>query len=250
MLIVIPVSHVDSNLAIHLAGRLLDLGGIRPHKVLLAFSKRCPQEDRKLIESVMAQASEGLRSIEMTNDDERGWPVSANSVFFECAQYVRANRAFGEPCWYFFEADNTPITADCFDVLEHQYLTARLPFMGVRQPTMMSYPDGRRVQEGEHMVGTGIYPPDVFQYCRLAKHLLSTSKPFDVFMQWELVPKMFSTPLIQHNWQTINYTRRGNLIVCEAAPKFLVGALPTPVRTGVVIVHGCKDGSLTLVLGS
>lgn len=243
MLIVIPVSTADQHLATSMLDLILKLGGVRPHKILLAFSQLVSSEKKKELEGVAAQCGE-LTSMTLKGSDERGWPRSANSIFSELAMHVHTDRSHGEQFWYFMEADNTPMCRDWADKLAAEYRLAKMPCMGAINKTMRGGGENRR-QDGHHLVGTAIYPVDLWTRVRLCKHINMLPDPFDVAIQWEVVPISHNTELIQHNWSTCKYTKRGARVVCQSStdrPNH--DDYANPISQKAVVVHGCKDGSL------
>jgi len=244
MLIVYPVTIADFKLAelnTTLIGRF---GGIRPHKLLMVFSESCPSASRKKIEKILSTVSDDVFSHDLETRDERGWPKSANSVFAEVARVVTENGCYGEKGWYFMEADNTPLRAEWANLLDREYKLARLPYMGVKHITHRGIGPARR-EAGYHMVGTGVYPADFFYSCRLAKHLTSISDPFDVALQWEVVPQMHPTDQILHNWSSHKYEKgRDGVITCRAFREGVGITHPIAPDHIYSVVHGCKDASL------
>ena len=243
MLLVLPVTRADSKLAKPLLSLMAKLGGIRPHKLVLAFTKTIPEVERKEIEAEAAPCGD-VTSITLATTDERGWPRSANSVFSECARTVFQNNGWNEPCWYFFEADNTPMCRDWLAQLQAEYNLAKMPCMGVVNRTMRGIGTANRHQDGTHLVGTSIYPTDLWKSVKLCKHINLLTDPFDVAIQWEVVPKSHNTELIQHNWNSLRYKRSGVRISCQSTGNYDSTEYAQPVRAKAVVVHGCKDGSL------
>jgi hypothetical protein len=243
MLLVIPVTKADQHLAKPLLSLMVKLGGVRPHKTLLAFSRTIPEETKKELEELAGQCGE-LISYTMKSTDERGWPRSPNSVFSELALHVFTTRdSHKEAAWYFFELDNTPMCRDWIGQLNTEYHLAKMPCMGVVNKTMRGTAELRR-QEGSHLVGTSIYPVDLWNRVKLCKHINSLSDPFDVVMQWEVVPMSHHTDLIQHNWNTVRYLKKGPRVQCSSTGKHDSSEYANPISPRAVVVHGCKDGSL------
>jgi hypothetical protein len=251
MLLVFPVTGADYQLADITSKLVVQLGGVRPHPILAVFAASCPADARKKIERTLVSATDRLFVHELETKDERGWPRSANSVFAEVARVVFDNKGYGEKCWYFFEADNTPMRPNWATLLEREYLLARMPYMGVKHVTHRGVGPARR-EAGFHMVGTGIYPADFFQSCRMAKHITSVVDPFDVAIQWEVVPKMHHTDQIFHNWSSHKYTLNAKKreITCRAFREGVGIANPIPLDHLFSVVHGCKDGSLAKLVSA
>lgn len=246
MLLVIPVTKADQHLAKPLLSLMVKLGGVRPHKILFEFSSVIPGGLRKELEELGAQCGDTF-SRELKTTDERGWPRSANSVFSETALHVFEDRSYGEAAWYFFELDNTPMCRDWVQKLQDEYNLVKLPCMGVVNRTMRGTAQLRR-QDGTHLVGTSIYPVDLWSRVRICKHINSLPDPFDVVMQWEVVPMSHNTELIQHSWNSKGYKLRGARITCSSTGKHDSSEYANPVSPKAVVVHGCKDSTLAKIV--
>lgn len=249
MLIALPVSQADSKLALQLVEFIAGLGGIRPHKWFLAFAESCPDSHRKSIELQAARSGDIAASVILEKITEKGWPLSCNAMFGAVARLIAKAGAYGEPCWYFFEADNTPLVPQWADILQAEYTKAKMPCMGYLNDTNLRRPSGVRYVDGQHLVGTGIYPPNFYYDCRLMKFLGNAARAFDVYLQWEVVPQTHPTnELIQHNWITEKYKKVGSDILCSSKAAHTKGAYSKAVRSDAVVLHGCKDGSLMKLL--
>jgi hypothetical protein len=247
MLLVIPVTKADQHLAKPLLSLMVKLGGVRPHKILFEFSNLIPGELRSELHELGAQCGE-IFSRELKTTDERGWPRSANSIFCETALHVFTEKSYGEASWYFFELDNTPMRRDWAGQLQTEYNLAKMPCMGVVNKTIRGTATLRK-QDGSHLVGTAIYPVDMWSRVRLCKHLNMLVDPFDVAMQWEVVPISHHTDLIQHSWGTHKYSKRGARIECKpVSNRPGCEDYANPISPRAVVVHGCKDSSLAKIV--
>lgn len=246
MLLTIPVSRADDRLAVGLAKHLAALGGLASHAVWIC---PCESADPDLVKEVVAALPQA-RVVPLDTRDERGWPLSANSVFAEIAFKVFEAKADGHACWLFMEADCVPMHARWADDLEAEWRNCGKPLLGVKNKTVFDQPDGTVREDGEHMVGAGVYSTDFYHRIRLAKNIYLSDRPFDVFIQWEAVPQMAESELIQHNWGTRNYkkSRTGEITCDSASPIPRHAAYAKPLRKGLALVHGVKDGSLIALL--
>ncbi len=110
------------------------------------------------------------------------------------------------------------------------------------------------------MVGTGIYPPVMPDWCigwRTSKmrpsgpyDIRDEDAPFDILMAYETQKSLHDTKLIQHQLRTGNYHMDGDYIVGEDQKKLLGVSYTGRVSEDAVVHHGCKDGSLSKLLGS
>jgi hypothetical protein len=98
------------------------------------------------------------------------------------------------------------------------------------------------------MAGTGIYPKNFTTLSDLWR--FEEGVAFDVWIQWEVMKAgLTDTPLIQHNWRSINYRYDGEVIICDGLPMPHPDLkLNHPLRDDAVVLHGCKDLSLTNLL--
>lgn len=259
VLAVFPISHVDANLALGLAKRITELGGCPNHRALIVSTARA----RGYLSSIQAELEKSFSKVETflpVRQHEEGWPSSSNHMFKQAAIYVAELTDYDGP-WYFIEADSTPIKPQWLDLLNGEYLSSGKPFMGVIHDTIVvdynSTPGNiiRKV-DGQHMVGTGIYPKNaaatipLFQYIddgtiqRLPPSL--PALPWDCLIQGYTVPRCRHTALIQHDWKANNFRQDASgVVVHDQVQPFGVN---NPLRADAVIHHGCKDGSLLRLL--
>ena len=243
MLLVVPVSHKDIVLAEKQAGFIHQLGGLNPerHKVAIIGSRSLGGKLAPL-EAAWTKilGEENVQTSILKSENEAGWPQSANHAFEGAVEWVAQQR--GKTPWYFFEVDNTPLTADWLDQIEDEYHLVKRPYLGYVHPTRrVSVKTGEFVDHyGDHMVGTGVYPHDFASRSVLWKFF--TDVPFDVYLQWEIVPHCHPTKLIAHNWKSHQYewTADGR-IVCSSITK---DSITDPIPDEAVVLHGCKDDSL------
>jgi hypothetical protein len=172
----------------------------------------------------------------------KGWPLGPNAYFRSTVSHLFSGGLLNQ-AWYWFELDNTPLKQGWADILQTEYNLSKSLFMGVKHPTYYTDPDRKLVIKGYHMAGTGIYPPDFTNRCNLWRY--EEGVAFDVWIQWEVLPHLTDTQLIQHNWQTGNYRREKDVIICDSLkdphPEIIYNK---PLREDAVVLHGCKDGSL------
>jgi hypothetical protein len=130
-----------------------------------------------------------------------------------------------------------------------EYNLNQKPFMGVLEPTLKSNAEGQVVTDGAHMVGVGVYPPNVAGYSILWKYSAQMGQPFDILCQWEITPKTHNTSLIQHAFRTSNYEVTKEGIKGTNDPELPEGVMFDRVLSPTAVLHhGCQDGSLFKVL--
>lgn len=173
-----------------------------------------------------------------------GWPEAGNHMFFHTAEFLF--QSGNKDPWYFFEPDNTPLYPHWMAAFDHEYTEASKPYMGVMNVSRKRTPEGKVEVDGRHMVGTGIYPADLFTRSS-ALHVLE-HEPWDVAMQDEIVPEAHETNLIFHAWNTGRYKKDADGFITgeDFGPnKGRYGGRPVPIEA--VVVHGCKDDSLSKI---
>ena len=251
MFLTIPCSLADVHLLPKLAKVIQKLGPYSSHKLLVVPTKAIEQQAREFAESIESLFVESrVQAVEL---GVTGWPLASNKHFKEVARIVCESKA--ADAFYFFEPDNTPLAKGWLDQVQAEYIKENKPFWGAVIPTRgwVQGPNGPIAQDGEpHMVGTGVYPPNLHLFSALLKtcdfHMPFNRLPllpFDTEMRHETVPNAFGTSLIQHNWQTKNYRVEDGQIVCDD----MDGITPElshkkPWDGKAIILHGCKDGSL------
>lgn len=241
MLIVLPVSASDAHLVTPLVDVMRKFGGLENHRALVVTAASSKEEGEFYADSVRPL----FGSVELfvfPQPTAPGWPMGCNAYFAATAQHLELNR--NTDPWYWFEADCTPLREGWLTALVEEYQLAKMPFMGCKEETLVLR-NGIVTADGYHMVGAGIYPPNLSHYTTLHRHI--TNIPFDVFMRWEIISHVHPTKLIQHNWGTGNYRRTGkggHHIGCETVKPGAHRVMNTQVRSDAMVLHGCRDNSL------
>lgn len=251
MILTIPVSSADFKLLPTLSKILAKFGPYAGYKAVVVPAREVENEAKKFVAEITPLFTSV--DIHVVDLNITGWPLAANRHFREVANHVSAK--YPGDAWYFFEADNTPISADWLLKLDREFSSSGKAFMGKIVPTRgwTWNTEGKRIQAmgPPHMVGTGIYHPS---FAKKSVKLNTVDRvmpwsgppePFDLALRDEVIPFAHNTSLIQHNWQTQNYRiDQGNLI-CDDTPSVTEGTSHAETWDGEsVIIHGCKDGSL------
>jgi hypothetical protein len=249
MLLVLPFTGSDAKLALMQAKFFEYVGPYKAHEVLLL--------NPPIVDSFRDQIQEALGDqfarihLHNVGNLRPGWPGGCNQMFHTAAYHIA--HKIDCDCWYFFEADNTPLKPNWINTLSDEYKRSGRPFMGVIHPTYWIHGAAQNrqfVQDGVHLVGTSIYPKNVIKYSRLFKTVPQARTPWDVYWQWEIVKHSVSTNLMQHEWRTIRYKRdkKSGEIVGERTPGNELAYDPKPVSPDAVVHHGCKDGTLMHIM--
>lgn len=233
MIFVIPVSGADFDKLPKFIKVLKHFGGLRRHRAIFVPTKEVADGAKHFIKSI----AEDFSSTEVVLVDtpiEGAWPYPCNQHF---GSAVTVLQGMLDKEWMWLELDSCPLRAEWADDLQFQYQAKGRPFLGVLRKT----DEVQQGAEGSHMVGFGIYPPNLPLYTSLWKYP-SKEEPFDVFMRFDVSPHVYHTNLIAHFWGSREYQpdlsgldHEGNQV-----------AIPREA----VIVHGVKDDSLfNIILG-
>lgn len=240
MKLVIPVSDVDIEKAKLLAQRIVALGGMEAEHVIVISTMRAAWD----VEPMLATLRPGFRTTTLhvlPDEDETGWPESANHLFYNGMLFLVESHNDEEP-YYWFEADNFPLLTGWWQMFQDEYAAVGKPYMGcVNVSRYYDRETGKEIEDGQHMVGTGIYPARFAFLNDRVHHLIR--HPWDVYLGPEVVPQCHHTNLIAHRWGTCNYRMEADQLVCDntdhAWHKYAA-----PVPSAAAVVHGSKDLSL------
>ncbi len=243
--LVFPVSFVDSDLLTLLAYRLASFGNLKDRDAIMV---NC-WEDQWDTDRPFDMLTKAFRVVHRWTlpDPPEGlkWPEAANHMFYLAAE--RLTEYGNKDPFFFFEADMFPLNPEFLSAFENQYEKAGKPYLGVINSSRYLKPDGSQFEQGRHMVGAGIYPADFLTRCNKI-HFVPEKMPWDIWIEDEVVPDCHDTNLIFHAWNTGKY----HLVDGELIGKDLVNTTGNkhhyggrPVNHEAVLLHGCKDSSLT-----
>lgn len=245
-------------MAENLAAWIRHLGNVSSHDCVLAVTPRLHNQ----VESILQDLRGAFRCVDlyvMESELSAGWPIAANHTFNLVATKM-LGYAQKHAFFYFMEADVLPLSSEWLNRLERQHLNSRLPYTGVVNTTwMLNQHTGDLIDSGKHMVGTGIYPTNLWHRICLVPFLGKMKDPFDIV----LAPYIYNpanpqigvqcnnTELIHHGWQSVRYTKDSTGVLRYERNNFSKALKPlTPgfVNSDALIVHGCKDDSLLRIL--
>jgi hypothetical protein len=239
MLLVFPVTKADVLLAEKLTEWMLKLGGRGRHDLLVVGTLQTAKEAARI-----ADRLDGKLFVPDT-ECEIGWPASSNHLWVKTVNHLRNTR--NTQPFYWFEADCTPLRAGWLDEVETEYNVAQKPYCGAVQVTRMVDPRTKEFvkADGEHVIGTCVYPADFPTRSTLWKYVAWNSPdvpPWDIYLRHEMRPEVHVSQVIKSHWRTKNYEiLKGGRIVCDPIDEQSVYG---PVPDEVAVIHGCKDGSL------
>jgi hypothetical protein len=251
MNILIPVSQSDKHLLPDFTAVLQHFGGLNDHKVLFLATPSAKEETYE------AAAALGAEAHVFNMDFQGGWP-SACSNHFATAVHHLGRIGNTEP-FLWMELDMLPVAKNWPTLLLQEYRRQGQPFLGNWVPTPWVVGGKVATKDGDNMMmGCGVYPPNMERDERFKPLIADLAKtgarcprdPFDVYLRWSIKHTgVANTDFIADMWQTKNYRREGDSIVCDAIPQ----DKPCRPRSGAippsaVLVHGCKDGSLARLL--
>lgn len=243
MKLVIPVSHVDIEKAGHLARRIVALGRMEAEHVVVVSTMRAAWD----IEPIMATLQPGFAKATLhvlPDECEEGWPESANHLFYGGAMYL----ADCEEPFYWFEADCFPTRSGWWQEFGAEYTAGGKPYMGfVNVSRFYDRETGAEIEDGRHMVGTGVYPARFAHTCQSVHEL--TRIPWDVNCGPEIAPQCHHTDLVAHRWGTCNYRLENGLLNCDDT-KHDWHKYAAPIPPGAAVIHGSKDLSLYKVVNA
>lgn len=217
---VLPFWDGDHLLAIHLLNWLHEIEGTNErHQCLLVGTKGMTQDKFSALHAAAKRAFSKVFFIQTADTPEAGWPMGPNAMFRTAADYIEAEL---KTPWFWCEPDVTILRAGALDKLEADYAGCGRPFMGTR----FDHPI-------PHLTGVAVYPPNIRSYT--SKMLNAHTKPFDVIDAAHILKQAHLTPLIQHQWGSIENN------IPPTFPDF--ESLKT-IMPDALVFHRCKDGSL------
>ena len=272
MKIAIAVSKRDLPLAVAQSKLILQLGGLHAHSCLLILAPELAGLDTELSDNLKAAFPNFERHLlkggirEPSDNDIKDHPqphvIPANQMFQATWRHLIATGNQEEVYW--LEPDCVPLHNRWADELARDYLTAQAfkkYFMGVFVPKVDIVRNGDgtfspRLVNGEtHMVGTGIYPPDIRKHSGLWSQ--AKAVPFDALMQWETSRAGYPTDKILHNHATKEYKLVEALtpehpatLTCEVINEWGISTDKLVIPITALVVHGCKDTSLIDLVSS
>lgn len=261
MIVAIPVTPSDLYQVPFFINALNRAGqaGLGNHEAIVFSGPECASYAALIVKALQGKFFR-VSKVEWDADTMTHWPNGANECFQRVAHHI-AKLDTDEP-FLFCELDMIPIKSGWADALQLAYRQAAQPCLGVVAPTFKAYRNDAKTLEGDplpprivkedkHMVGAGVYPAKFALQSTLLRFLDSLN-PFDIQLQYEIFAMgVAHTDLISHHFNTVNYRREGDKVVCDdKEPEKLFDAITYSgeVNMDAVLVHGCKDGSLSELL--
>jgi len=256
MKIVIPVTTHDVTRLPKMVKALLHFGGLIDHGIVLLHSPSCAAECKQAADELRSSVG-SVDCYETSYEYNFGLFTDVNMLFVSAIRKL-ANAGNKEP-FLWLELDARPIDHGWLNTLVKEYKQKGRECMGnVVDIPMISGDELITVTNDKMMMAVGIYPPNLSTHPESSALVADLSKPpprnpeppFDVYLRGSLRRiGMANTELISDQWNTINYRRTEDGIVCDPKPinrkVRLRGGL---VSKTAVLIHGCKDDSLDELL--
>jgi hypothetical protein len=183
---------------------------------------------------------------------ENPWPKACNIQFLHTAKHVYDHYPDID-AFYYFEPDNLPLTADWFDQIAADYEKQGKPFYGVSASYIERREGVDAFLDGNHMIGTGIYPRDAYArvkgYAKIEQD--QPGRPWDALTRDEVNPQCHFTNLIfnAHNSRGFMEDEKGISAVFKPNLEKKMERRTVTIPKEAVVFHGCKDSSLRLLIG-
>ena len=242
--LVFPVSFIDADQVTLLAYRLASFNNLKDRDAIMVYCWGDQWDVDRPYDILTTAFRTVHRFIYPDPPEGMGWPEAPNHMFYSTAERLAEHH--NKDPWFWFEGDVFPLKSDFLTQIEEEYETVGKPYMGVINSSRYLKPDGNQFEQGRHMVGCGIYPPDFTTRCSRV-HFIPEKMPFDVWIEDEVIPDCHDTKLIFHAWNTGKY----HLVDGELIGKDLKNTTGErhqyggrPVNHEAVLLHGEKTTSL------
>lgn len=236
MLVVIPYFKGDQAMALKLSKWMLELGGCKGHRVLIARDYRTDQTVDTEIHAVLSKTFDSVNTLTITGDVWNTWRISPQHMFKETARYIEYK--IKEP-WLWFEVDAVPLCKGWLDIVHKEYYPPPKgkPFWGAFVPGIHGAPD--------HLSGIAVYPGELVEHA--GNYYFAHDTPFDLMGADQAVPKARFSDRVQHKWQR-TWVNEGEVKASDEPPFKDYEDFRSNVTTEAVIFHADKTLSLIDIL--
>lgn len=195
-----------------------------------------------------------IKAVQMTHGADipygsQPWPRACNFQFIQCAQYIDKHRQDVD-AFYYCEPDNLPLVPDWFEKLQADYFKQGKPFYGVAS-TYIKRDGVDAWADGEHMIGTGIYPRNAWQRIKGYQTILNQNPnaPWDAITRDEVNPQCHFTKLIGNIHSSRGFRYDDGILTAIYRPNLekIFQRQAAPLGDAIIL-HGCKDSSLRLIM--
>lgn len=256
MKIVIPVTTHDVARLPKMVKALIHFGGLIDHTIVFVHSPSCAEESKQAADELRSHVA-SVVCTQTSYEYTFGLYTDVNMLFVSAVRYLAISGNKDYFLW--LELDARPIDYGWINTLVREHKQKGRECLG----NVVDLPQirGERLETvtgDKMMMAVGIYPPGLEKHVETSPLILDLSKPpprnpeqpFDVYLRGSLRRiGMANTELISDQWNTENYRREPDGIVCDARPFHRLvrdrGGLVSPKA---VLIHGCKDNSLDDIL--
>ena len=104
-------------------------------------------------------------------------------------------------------------------------------------------------KSGEHMVGIGVYPPEVEKYISDWEFIDDIEKAFDWVLGWQIAPQTHDGGLILNSYRTRDYRIEDGKVTCNNINTSSNSHdYDRPITSKTILHHGCKDQSIVRLM--
>lgn len=252
MKIVIPVTTHDVARLPKMVKALIHFGGLIDHGIVFVHSPSCAEEAKQAADELRSHVA-SVVCTQTSYEYTFGLYTDVNMLFVSAVRFL-ANSG-NQDYFLWLENDARPIDYGWMNTLVREHKQKGRECLG----NVVDLPQIRAerletVTGDKMMMAVGIYPPNLEKNVETAPLVLDLGKPpprnpeqpFDVYLRGSLRRiGMANTELISDQWNTENYRRTEDGILCDARPFHRIvrdrGGIVSPKA---VLIHGCKDDSL------
>jgi len=256
MKIVIPVTTHDVARLPKMVKALIHFGGLIDHTIVFLHLPSCSEEAKQAADEIRSHVG-GVVCVQTAYEFTFGLFTDVNMLFVAAVRYL-SNSGNKDP-FLWMELDARPNDYGWANTLLREYKQKGRACLGCVVDLPMIRNEILEVVTGDKMMmAVGIYPTGLESNMESAPMVSDLGKPpprnpeqpFDVYMRGALRRiGMAHTDLISDQWNTGNYKQTKDGITCEPRPfPRLVRNRGGLIAKEAVLIHGCKDDSLDLIL--
>lgn len=256
MLLVIPVSKHDKNKIEQFKSLIEKFPIGSDHDLLVVGSKENKNEIEKLDYEIKHLFNSS--QVHLLNDNVLGWPMSCNFYFQQTCAFLKNKKE--NDSFFWCELDSVPLKENWLDIISNEYYLdttkatkeKRNPkiYLGVMERNYEGK-NGELLPEsisGPKMSSIGVYSNEICN-CPVLSSLSLTNRHWTSVIQWYTTKEINDSKLIQNNWRTNNYRKDNDKIICDSISNSAWdNHYNNAITSDCVIVHGCKDDSLSNLL--
>lgn len=205
-------------------------------------------------------------------DPSGGWPRGSNAHFWHCANFMSSKPNLP---WLLNELDCLPTSERSYDIVAAKHMDAGTPFSGQISPTpFRETNESGEVAENGRIVssiygandtilnGCAVYPGNIMGRSGtgglMNDFMKGDESPdigWDIYLRAGIKAEGVShIDAIANHWNTENYRVEGGRLVCDSRkthpayadkPKWQIRQCGGAIHPDAVLIHGCKDESLS-----